>query len=137
MVNKLLEAITKQLYETFGFTCYIEDVNQDLTRPCFTVDMLQPTERSRSKILYNRTMPVVVHYFPLEENNVKNDCYNMAESALECLEYLNFLSKLLRAEDISWHIVDNVLEIFMTYNFETAKILDPYENMEQLFQHYK
>ena len=88
MVNTFLKAVTKQLGTTFGtdYHYYVEDVSQNLTKPCFTVDMLIPLQRSKSAILYDRTMPLVVHYFSDSKTNLKNDSYSIAERLIECLE---------------------------------------------------
>lgn len=125
MVNSFLSAVTKQLGTTFGtnYRYYVENVEQGLTKPCFTVDMLLPLQRSRSPILYDRTMPIVVHYFSDSVNEIKKDCYGMAEQIVECLEYLPFKDTLIRGEDISWQIVDDVLQIFVTYKFTTQKVV--------------
>lgn len=121
MVNSILNAVTKQLGTTFGtsYRYYVEDVEQGLTKPCFTVDVLIPLQRSKSPILYDRTMPIVIHFFSDSENNLKTNCYDMSERIVECLEYLPFKGTLLRGEDISWEIVDDVLQIFVTYKFTT------------------
>lgn len=126
MVNSFLSAVTKQLGTTFGtkYRYYVENVEQGLTKPCFTVDMLLPLQRSKSPILYDRTMPIVVHYFSDSVNEIKKDCYDMAEQIVECLEYLPFNNTLVRGEDISWQIVDDVLQIFVTYKFTTQKIVE-------------
>lgn len=126
MVNSILTAVTKQLGKTFGtsYRYYVEDVEQGLLKPCFTVDTLLPLQRSRSKVLYDRTMPLVIHYFSDSTNNLKNDCYSMSEQIVECLEYLPFKDTLLRGEDISWQIVDGVLQLFITYKFITVKVTD-------------
>ena len=44
MVNDLLSAVTKQLGTTFGnsYRYHVEDVEQGLKKPCFTVDLLIP-----------------------------------------------------------------------------------------------
>ena len=65
MVNEFLNAVTTQLGTTFGanYHYYVENVEQGLIKPCFTVDMISPLQRSRSPILYDRTMPLVVNYF--------------------------------------------------------------------------
>jgi hypothetical protein len=54
MVNKILNAITKQLGTTFGksYRYYMENVEQGLTKPCFTTDVLIPLQRSKSPFLY-------------------------------------------------------------------------------------
>lgn len=124
MVNKILNAVTKQLGTTFGksYHYYVEDVEQGLTKPCFTVDVLIPLQRAKSPVLYDRTMPVVIHYFSDSETNLKNDCYSMAERVMECLEYLPYQNSLLRGGDVSWQIVDDVLQVFVTYKFTTKKV---------------
>ncbi len=121
MVNLILNAVTTQLGKTFGnpYHYYVENIEQGLEKPCFTADILLPLQRSRSPVLYDRTMPIVVHYFSDSKTNLKNDCYAMAERIVECLEYLPFEDTKLRGEDISWQITDGVLQVFVTYKFTT------------------
>ena len=130
MVESLLNAVTKQLGTTFGnkYRYYVEDIEQNLTKPCFTVDMLLPTQRSKSPVLYDRTMPIVVHYFSDSKTNLKQDCYSMGEQLVECLEYLPLNNTLIRGEDISWHIVDDVLQLFITYKFTTKRVTNTVED---------
>ena len=124
MVNKFLKAVTKQLGTTFGnkYRYYVENVEQDLKKPCFTADVLIPLQRSKSPVLYDRTMPLVIHYFSDSKTNLKQDCYSVGEQAVECLEYLPFEGGLIRGEDISWQMVDDVLQIFVTYKFTTKRV---------------
>ena len=133
MVNDILDAITKQLDSTFGdsYRYYVENVEQDLQKPCFTVDVLEPRQRSINYYRYRRTMPIVVHYFNAERDTNKKDSYAMAERLVECLEYLTFKDTLLRGEGISWQIVEGVLQLFITYSFNTIKQVDK-TNMEVL-----
>ena len=132
MVNSILNAVTKQLGTTFGNAnrYYVENVEQGLTKPCFTVDLLLPLMRSRSPILYDRTMPIVIHYFSDSKTDIKNKLYEMAEQIVECLEYLPFKDTLLRGEDISWQIVDDVLQVFITYKFRTMKDVEKEDTFE-------
>lgn len=134
MVNSLLNAVTKQLGKTFGtnYRYYVENVEQHLTKPCFTIDTLIPMQRSRGPVLYDRTIPLVVHYFSDSKTNLKHDCYSMAERVLECLEYLPYENTMLRGEDISWQIVDDVLQIFITYQFRTMMSKETEDNMEDI-----
>lgn len=136
MVNSLLNAVTKQLGKTFGtnYRYYVENVEQNLTKPCFTIDTLIPLQRSRSPILYDRTIPLVVHYFSDSKTNLKQDCYSMAERVLECLEYIPYETTMLRGEDISWQIVDDVLQIFITYKFRTVMSKETADNMEEIIE---
>ena len=134
MVNTLLKSVTKQLGTTFGnsYHYYVENVEQGLAKPCFTVDLLVPMMRSKSPVLYDRTMPLVIHYFSDDKKDFKKHLYEMAEQTVECVEYLPFLNTLLRGENISWQIVDDVLQIFVTYKFTTIKAVDEYELMGTL-----
>jgi hypothetical protein len=133
MVNSILDAVTTQLHSTFGdnYKYYVENVQQGMERPCFTVDVLQPFDRSRMIVLHDRTMPLVVHYFSDKPTTNKKDSYAIAERIVECLEILPFKDTLLRGDDISWHMVDDVLQLFITYKFQTQKIV-PKDNMEIL-----
>lgn len=135
MVNSVLNAVTKQLGTTFGnsYRYYVEDVEQDLKKPCFTVDLLVPLQRSKNPFLYDRTMPIVVHYFS-DSEKIKNDCYAMGEKIVDCLEYLPFKDTLLRGENISWQIVDDVLQVFLTYRFITRKETESNDYMEILMR---
>lgn len=136
MVNEILTAVTKQLGTTFGtsYRYYVEDVEQGLKKPCFTVDLLLPLLRSRSSVLYDRTMPLVIHYYSDSKTDLKKDCYSMAEQIVECLEYLPFDDSLLRGKDISWQIVDDVLQVFVTYKFMTMRVENVEDSMETLIE---
>lgn len=133
MVNKVLDAITRQLGTTFGtdYHYYVENVEQGLTTPCFTVAMLEPRQRSKSPVMYDRTMPLVIHYFNDNQTTLNKDCYAIAEQIVDCLEYLPFEGTLLRGENMSWTIADDVLQVFITYRFSTIKIAETV-NMENL-----
>lgn len=134
MVNSIVDAVTTQLGKTFGtaYHYYFENVEQNLATPCFTIDVLLPMERSKSPVLYDRTMPFVVHYFSGSKTNVKKDCYNIAERVLECLEYIPYENTILRGEDISWQIVDDVLQVFITYKFTSVMSKATEDNMEDI-----
>ena len=134
MVNLILNSVTKRLGTTFGksYHYYVEDVEQGLVKPCFTVDLLIPLQRSKSPVLYDRTMPIVVHYFSDSNNDIKNNLYKMGEQIVECLEYLPFGDTTIRGEDVSWQIVDDVLQVFITYKFTTKLVTPTEETPEEL-----
>lgn len=136
MVNSVVNAVTKQLGTTFGtkYKYYKEGIEQKVQRPCFFVAPRITLQRSRSAVLYDRTVPVVVHYFSDSKTNLRNDCYSMGEQIVECLEYLPFEGTTLRAEDISYQLVDDVLEVFMTYRFITKKVTDQGEAMANIVE---
>lgn len=128
----MLNGISNQLYDEFGdgYKYYVENVEQKLSKPCFTIDSLTPLQRSRSRVLYDRTIPVVVHYFTSEKELTKKDCYEKAELIVNALEYVPFHGALIRGEDISWKIVDDVLQVFVTYRFITKKVTSNEDDMD-------
>ena len=134
MVNEMLKGISNQLYDVFGsgYTYYVENVEQKLSKPCFTIDSIIPLQRSKSRVLYDRTIPVVVHYFTGDKENTKKDCYQKAELIVEALEFVPFHGSLIRGENISYQIVDDVLQVFVTYRFTTRKITSNEDNMDTL-----
>ena len=134
MVGDFLNAVTTQLGKTFGATYhyYVENVEQGLKQPCFTVDMITLVERSKSAFLYDRTMPLVVHYYSKNPVVNKVECYQIAEQLVECLEYIPFKNTLIRGEQISWQMVEDVLQLFITYRFTTKTDLPFAAAMEDL-----
>ena len=136
MVTSVVNAVTKQLGTTFGTTYryYVEDIEQGVEKPCFHVAPRITLQRSKSPVLYDRTIPIVVHYFSGSLNNLRNDCYTMGEQVVECLEYLPFKDAILRGEDISWQMVDDVLQVFVTYRFTTKRVVDASEAMDKLHE---
>lgn len=121
MVNKTLDALTVALHEKFGdeYNYYVENVQQDLHLPAFTVDLLNPLMRSESAVTYFRTMPVVIHFFSADKVTNKHTCYAVGEQALEALEYITIDGRLHRGENMEMTIEDDVLQIFITYRFWT------------------
>lgn len=134
MVNSVLNAVTKQLGTTFGnsYRYYVENIEQGVETPCFHVSPRITLQRSKSPVLYDRTIPVVIHYFSGSLNNLRNDCFSMGEQIIECLEYLPFKDTILRGEDISWQMVDDVLQVFVTYNFITKRVTNVEDAMSEL-----
>ena len=123
MLNKIVNAITKQLHTKFGdsYHYYKEDVEQNFKKPAFCVQFIQPLQRSRNRLVYDRTMPMVIYYYSNDKAKLKEDAYTTAEKVMEALEYLPFENGLIRGEDMNWLLVDDVLEIFVTYKFQTRK----------------
>lgn len=126
MVNKVLQAVTKQLGESFGnsYKYYIENVEQGMVKPCFTIDVLETNGRSRNTKQYDRTIPLVIHYFNNKQKSLKKDSYDMGEKLSETLEYLQFEGTFLRGENISYHMVEDTLQLFITYKFRTTRVMD-------------
>ena len=77
---------------------------------------------------------MVVHYFTGDKENTKKDCYEKAELIVEALEFVPLDGALIRGEDISWKIEDDVLQVFVTYRFITKKLTSNEDSMEDVVQ---
>jgi hypothetical protein len=134
VVNSVLNSISKALYTEFGDThhYYVEDVEQNSQLPCFTIDVLNPLSRSVNHKDYYRTVPIVIHYFTDNKTSTRKHSLGVGEQVLECLEYLEIDGHLVRAEGMSYHFVDDVLQVFLTYRFWTEKpdTTPPMEDMD-------
>lgn len=133
MVNTVLNAMSTALGTTFGsgYHYYKETMEQHTKKPCFNLGVLNPLNRSVNRKDYYRTVPCVIQYFSGDRNATREDCYAIGEQVLECLEYLSVGGRVIRAEDMSYTMVDDVLQIFLTYRFWTTKP-ETLTNMEDL-----
>ncbi len=127
MVNKTLDALTVALHAKFGdeYHYYVENVPQNIQLPAFTVDLLNPLMRSESAVTYFRTMPVVIHFFSADKVTNKHTCYAVGEQALEALEYITIDGRLHRGENMELNMVEDVLQILITYRFWTETKNEP------------
>ena len=125
MVNDFFDWITIALHDEFGddYKLYVEEVEQNLFKPCFVVSTLNPMVTAKSPVKYQRVIPIVIYYFTGKEDTVdaKKDCFNIAERLWERLEYLTNGEITLRGDSISWEMIDGVLQFFITYKFDVIR----------------
>ena len=95
-VNLIIEAIAAALNGEFGeeYAVYAEEVKQGLSEPCFFISCINPSDRqllgnaNRHFLAarYYRENRFCIQYFPLEENNGRQESYDKAERLFGCLE---------------------------------------------------
>ena len=135
MVNKTINAVIAALHNTFGddYSYLKENNEQGLPTPCFLVSLLRPTSRGSLWRTYNRVMPIVINYFPKSDVRPKNECYDIGERALEAVEVIEIEGVKVSGTDLEIQLVDdNVLQIFVTYDFWTQTVREPDEPVEEL-----
>ena len=135
MVNKTINAVIAALHNTFGddYSYLKENNEQRLPTPCFLVSLLRPTSRGSLWRTYSRVMPIVINYFPKSDVRPKNECYDIGERALEAVEVIEIEGVKVSGTDLEIQLVDdNVLQIFVTYDFWTQTIREPDEPVEEL-----
>lgn len=135
MVNKTINAVMSALHNTFGddYSYLKENNEQGLPTPCFLVSLLRPTSRGSLWRTYSRVMPIVINYFPKSDVRPKNECYDIGERALEAVEVIEIEGVKVSGTDLEIQLVDdNVLQIFVTYDFWTQTLREPDEPVEEL-----
>ena len=135
MVNKTINAVIAALHNTFGddYSYLKENNEQGLPTPCFLVSLLRPTSRGSLWRTYSRVMPIVINYFPKSDVRPKNECYDIGERALEAVEVIEIEGVKVSGTDLEIQLVDdNVLQIFVTYDFWTQTVREPDEPVEEL-----
>ena len=135
MVNKTINAVIAALHNTFGddYSYLKENNEQRLPTPCFLVSLLRPTSRGSLWRTYSRVMPIVINYFPKSDVRPKNECYDIGERALEAVEVIEIEGVKVSGTDLEIQLVDdNVLQIFVTYDFWTQTVREPDEPVEEL-----
>lgn len=135
MVNKTINAVIAALHNTFGddYSYLKENNEQGLPTPCFLVSLLRPTSRGSLWRTYSRVMPIVINYFPKSDVRPKNECYDIGERALEAAEVIEIEGVKVSGTDLEIQLVDdNVLQIFVTYDFWTQTVREPDEPVEEL-----
>lgn len=135
MVNKTINAVIAALHNTFGddYSYLKENNEQGLPTPCFLVSLLRPTSRGSLWRTYSRVMPIVINYFPKSDVRPKNECYDIGERALEAVEVIEIEGVKVSGTDLEIQLVDDdVLQIFVTYDFWTQTVREPDEPVEEL-----
>lgn len=135
MVNKTINAVIAALHNTFGddYSYLKENNEQGLPTPCFLVSLLRPTSRGSLWRTYSRVTPIVINYFPKSDVRPKNECYEIGERALEAVEVIEIEGVKVSGTDLEIQLVDdNVLQIFVTYDFWTQTVREPDEPVEEL-----
>ena len=135
MVNKTINAVIAALHNTFGddYSYLKENNEQGLPTPCFLVSLLRPTSRGSLWRTYSRVMPIVINYFPKSDVRPKNECYDIGERALEAVEVIEIEGVKVSGTHLEIQLVDdNVLQIFVTYDFWTQTVREPDEPVEEL-----
>ena len=126
-LSAILDGISEKLDADFGdeYTIYPEEVKQGLTRPCFFIKPLKPSNTKERDITYRRENPYCIHFFPKNVNNPVQECYQMLDSLYMALEYIEVAGNLVRGVGMLGEIHDGILLFYIYYNVRIRKVYDP------------
>lgn len=126
MINSIIIGISTALNAEFGerYEIFIEEIKQGLEEPCFFITCLNPTHKLFLGKRYFRQNNFCIQYFP-ESDKKQQECLNVAERLTECLEVVNVATDTqIRGTNISYEIIDGVLNFFVNYDCFFYKVED-------------
>lgn len=134
MINSIIEAISKAIKTEFGsrYTCYMEEVKQDLKKPCFFILCVNPTNKLFLRKRYFRTNQFCIQYFPESRNNRRRECNDTAERLMSCLKWLKVLGKPVMGTKMEYEIVEGILHFFVNFDMYVCRCEEPLSKMEEL-----
>ena len=123
MVNQILDAISKAIGNEFGseYEIYLEPINQGLQEPCFIVACIVNKNKLFRGKRYLKKQQFSINY--LSEKNSLSEFNDVSERLFECLEYIND-GDLIRGENMSSEVIDNMLVFSVDYDFFVKKSED-------------
>lgn len=130
MLNSIIDGITIKLFELFGESCriYVENVEQDLQKPCFIVSVIEnsvvPFLGERAKL--SGTYQIV--YIPSDNEKIKemNDAASVLLANMDYITLVNGdkLYGLNRKAEIDNDGTGDILRFFVKYNMVVNKKRD-------------
>lgn len=134
MINFIIESISMALNAEFGdkYKIHREAKRQGLEEPCFFIQCLNPTEKLFLGKRYFRQNQFCIQYFPEDELHKNEECYDVAERLLPCLEYLNVGGDLVMGTKMRYEVVDGILHFFVNYDLFVYRVVESVSAMEEV-----
>ena len=95
----------------------MEDIKQDLQKPCFFIASINPTVSPFPGGRYRRENQFIIQYFPQSDTDFQAECNNVAERMFWCLEEIEAMGSMIRGCNMNYKVVDGVLNFYVNYNF--------------------
>jgi hypothetical protein len=127
VVSNVISAVSNALYEEFGeqYRIYADNVEQNLTRPCFFINIVRPALMPHSIGRDKMSVPLIVQYFPSSVGK-RRESYAVSDQLFRCLKYPEYNDVVFRGTDMKFDIDDDKLNFRVQYNFPTV-VYDPTE----------
>ena len=121
MVNDVIAAVSNALYDEFGsgYRIYADNVEQNLVRPCFFINVIRPGLLSGSIGRDKMSVPLVIQYFPTSVGK-RLECYAVSDQLFRCLKYPEYNDVMFRGTDLKFDINDDKLNFYVRYDFFTV-----------------
>lgn len=137
MLNEVMDAVTRRLYELFGddYEIYTDAVEQGLKEPCFFVQFLEPSEKPMIGRRYFRQMDLCIQYLPGEIPEASRELNRVTELLMDGMEYITLAdgSRLRGTERrVRPDLEEKILTFFVHYSLFVLKEQKTGEVMETM-----
>lgn len=119
MINDLTKGIAMALHEEFGghYEIYTENVEQDLSEPCFLITCVSPKSEQFLGRRYLREHLFLVQYFPENAEEPRQECMDAQDRLYEALEFIMVDGRLRNGRGMEGEFLDGVLHFQVKYDF--------------------
>ncbi len=133
-LNKIIDGVCEALSGEFGdgYEIYTEEIRQGLKGPCFSVRLISPSTAQFLGKRYYITNRFCVHYFPKSRTAANEECHDVVERLIDCLEYITIDGDLAVGTEMTSEIVDGVLSFFVNYDMFVIKRHEDETPMEDI-----
>ena len=117
MLNALIDGIVSAIDAQYeNYPIYKEEVEQDLTEPCFSVRIIKPTIEPIIGDRFLRKNLVAIHYFPRKYGDY-TEINDVFETLFSILEYITVDGVLTHGTKADPRIEDGVGIFLINYDF--------------------
>lgn len=129
MVNDIKTAIAMKLNALYpACNVYDEDVPQNFKTPSFMIILIEQDYNKRLNSKYKSLLSFDIGYFSdKEDNETKNDCYEVGLNLLRGFDLINGLRVLDKRTTIN----NNILHFIFNINYSEMKVEES-EKMQEL-----
>lgn len=122
MINDIVIGIAQALNGAFGddYEIYSQEVEQGLKEPCFLILLVDSSNERIIGSRFKRKQPFNILYFS-KDDETTNDMYSVGERMNDALEFISFRDGKLMGTEMSFKVIDGVLNFLVDYNFTTIK----------------
>ena len=123
MINKLIEGISKKLYEVLGdIKIYVEEIPQNFVTPSFYIKCLTHSDNLMLFDTKKKITKFDILYFPAENNlNKEYEVNNVLAVLVDSLNIIEAEGHKVKGFNITTEKVDGVLHFFVDYNIALVK----------------
>lgn len=126
MINSIIKGISIALDAEFSekeYEIHMEEIKQGLKEPCFFVRCISSDSRQFMGMRRFMKNQFLIRYFPESGEDLRSECYMVADRMIQCLEYICITTKdMLRGTQINHQVTEDGLDFYVNYDFFVYKV---------------